>query len=361
MAEVDGQEKTEQPTNKKSEDSREKGEVAKSVEINSFVVFTAGLIILFLSQNFLGKNFYKLSYGIFNSLDSLSINKDNIQLYFIKWTIFIFESLAPVLLGICIFSVAASVSQVGFKFAWKAITPKALRFNAFANLKNLFFSSRSAIEILKAMIKLAIVVILSYSVIAKLIEQSMNLAELSVEEITEFMIKSSYTLVWRIGLVYALFAVVDFLYQKYKHHQNLMMTKQELKDELKQSEGDPLVKSRIRRLQMQSSKRRMLQDVSKANVVITNPTHFAVALKYDMKNDTAPRVVAKGVDAVAQRIKAIAVEHDVPLHEDRELARALFKSCKIGDEIPAQLFKAVAQILAYFFNLKKKKKKKSIV
>lgn len=361
MAEEDGQEKTEQPTSKKLEDSREKGQVAKSTEINSFVVFTAGLMILFLSQKFLGSNFYDLSYSIFSSLDSLTISKDTTQRYFISWTLFLFESLAPVLIGICLVSIIASVAQVGFKFSWKVLKPKASRFNILANMKNLFFSSKSAVEILKAIVKIAIVVILSNGVIENLINSSKDLAELSVEEITKFMLEASYALVWRVGLAYALFAAADFIYQKYKHKQDMMMTKQEIKEEFRQSEGDPLVKSRIRRIQQQMSKRRMMQEVPTADVVITNPTHFAVALKYDMMKDSAPKVVAKGADAVAQRIKAIAVENGVPLHEDRELARALFKHCDIGDTIPNALFKTVASILAYIFNLKKAKRKKSIV
>lgn len=361
MAEVDGQEKTEQPTSKKLNDSRDRGEVAKSAEINSFAVFTAGLIILFASKNFLGRQFYDLSYSLFNSLDSLSINRDSVQLYFIKWTLFIFESLAPILIGICVVSIIASTAQVGFKFSWKAITPKLSKFNILGNLKNLFFSSRSFIEILKAIVKIALVAIMSYSVVNKVIADSMSLPELSVDEIAKFMFEASYTLVWRISLVYAFFAAADYIYQRYKHSENLMMTKQEVKEEFRQSEGDPLIKSRIRHLQMQASKRRMMQDVPKADVVITNPTHYAIALKYDMYKDSAPKVLAKGVDAVAMRIKAIAIENNVPLHENRELARALFKHCEIGEDIPAQLFKTVAQILAYIFSLRKAKRKKSIV
>lgn len=282
-------------------------------------------------------------------------------MYFISWALFLFESLLPILLSICLVSIIVSVAQVGFKFSWKVLKPKASKFNILKNFKNIFFSSRSLVEILKSIVKITIVTILSYGVIERLINSSRDLVEYSVEEITRFMLEASYALVWRIGLVYALFAAADYLYQRYKHSQDMLMTKQEVKEEYKQSEGDPLIKSRIRKLQQQLSKRRMMQDVPTADVVITNPTHFAVALKYDMAKDSAPKVVAKGVDAVAMRIKTIAIEAGVPIHEDRELARALFKSCQIGDVIPNQLFKTVAQILAYIFNLKKAKRKSSIV
>jgi len=361
MAESDGQEKTEQPTGKKLEDSRNEGQVAKSTEINSFAVFSTGLFTLFLSQKAIGNNIYNFSYSIFGSLDNLSISRDTVQMYFIKWALFLFQAILPVLLSICVVSIVASVSQVGLKFSWKVIKPKASKFNVLANAKNLLFSSRSLIEILKAIVKLAIVALLSYSVIEKLVVESMDLAELSVGEIAKFMIEACYALVWRISLVYTVFAAADYLYQRYKHNQDLMMTKQEIKEEYKQSEGDPLVKAKIKKIQIAASRRRMMQDVPTADVVITNPTHFAVALRYDMDRDNAPKVVAKGVDAVAQRIKKIAVENNVPLHEDRELARALFKQCEIGDTIPSQLFKAVAQILAYIFNIRRAKKKASIV
>jgi flagellar biosynthetic protein FlhB len=162
-------------------------------------------------------------------------------------------------------------------------------------------------------------------------------------------------------LIYALIAAVDFIYQRFKHKKDLMMTKQEVKEENKQQEGDPQIKARIRKLQFQSAKNRMMKSVPKADVIITNPTHYAIALRYDVTKDSAPIVLAKGVDELAQRIKALGIENGVPLHEDRELARALYKYCNIGDQIPANLFKAVAQILAYIFKLKNTKKKKSII
>ena len=361
MAEVDGQEKTEQATGKKLSEARDNGQVAKSTEINSFVVFTSGLIILYMSQKLIGRNFYELSTSIFGSLDNLTVSKDILQVYFLKGLLFLFQTLAPVLIGICVVSVIASVAQVGFKFSWKALKPKASKFNFFANAKNLFFSARSAVEISKAILKLTIVAVLSYSVIEKLVTDSIQLVEFSVEEIVNFMLQATYALVWRIGLVYALLAAVDFMYQKFHFKQNMMMTKQEVKEEYRQSEGDPLIKSRIRKLQIQASRRRMMQEVPKADVVITNPTHFAIAIKYDLNKDSAPKVVAKGVDFIAQRIKKIAIENNVPLHEDRELARALYKNCEVGEQIPSHLFRAVAHILAYIFNLRRAKKKASIV
>jgi flagellar biosynthetic protein FlhB len=175
------------------------------------------------------------------------------------------------------------------------------------------------------------------------------------------MLASAFSLIWKITLLFVVIAAVDFIFQKFKFKKEMMMTKQEVKEEYKQQEGDPQIKSRIRKQMMSMARKRMMKDIPKADVVITNPTHFAIALKYEMNKDAAPRVLAKGMDELAQRIKKIATENNVPLYEDRELARALYKSAEVGDLIPAKLFKAVAQILAYIYQMKKLKKRRSIV
>jgi flagellar biosynthetic protein FlhB len=172
-----------------------------------------------------------------------------------------------------------------------------------------------------------------------------------------FMIDAAFDLIWKIGLVYLGIAAADFAWEKYKFKKDMMMTKEEVKEEWKQTEGDPQVKSRIKKLMFEASKRRMMKDLPTADVVITNPTHYAVALKYDMNKDAAPTVIAKGVDELAQKIKEVAKKHDIPIQENRELARALYKMCDVGDKIPGSLFKAVAEVLAYVYNLKKSKKK----
>jgi len=171
------------------------------------------------------------------------------------------------------------------------------------------------------------------------------------------MIDTTVKFLWKVALVYIAIAASDFAYQKFKHKKDLMMTKQEVKEEFKQQEGDPAVKGKIKQKQMIMAHRRMMKEVPKADVVITNPTHFAVALKYEMGKDSAPKVVAKGADLIAQKIKEIAKENDVPLHEDVYLARSLYKMCEIGDEVPEELFQAVAQILAYIYQLKNTYKK----
>jgi len=361
MAETEGQEKTEQATGKRLNESREKGKVAKSTEINSFAIFVSGLLMVYLTQHFLSQKVSELTIGTFDSLDIQNITKDSFLL-FTKETIFSFMLIISPILGVLfVVALVTGIAQVGFKISVKALIPDFNKFNPFSGIKKVFFSTRSLVEVGKALIKLVIIGGFTYSIISDYILKSEMLVQLSVPEIVSYMIGAAYTLLWKIAIVYVLIAAVDFIYQKVKYKKEMMMTKQEVKEENKQTEGDPQIKARIKRMQFQSAKNRMMKQVPKADVVITNPTHYAVALMYDMSKSAAPKVVAKGVDDLAQRIKKVALENNVPLHEDRELARALYKICDIGDEIPSTLFKAVAQILAYIYQLKNKKKRKLIV
>lgn len=357
----DGTDKTEEPTSKKLSDARDEGRVAKSMEINSLAVFASGLIMLFITKNSLGEKFSKFTIDLFSSLDTIDLSKTMLQTYFIKWALFFFSMTAPVILVIMVVSLISNIAQVGFKFSSKVLMPKLSRFNVFANAKNMLFSSRSLVEVLKSVMKLVIIAVFTYSILSKLVEDSFQLADLSVEDTVAFMVDASFSLIWKIALFYALIAGADFVFQRMKFKKEMMMTKQEVKDEHKQADGDPEIKQRIRKQMFKMAFKRMMKDVPSADVVITNPTHFAVAIKYEMSKDGAPKVVAKGMDELAQKIKKIAAENNVPLHEDVQLARALYKSCEIGDEIPAKLFKAVAQILAYIYQMKNLKKRRSIV
>lgn len=360
MAEFDGQEKTEDPTSKKLTDARNKGQVAKSVEINSLAVFGFGLLLIFLTKNYTGKLLGQFTREIFSSLNTLEMSKAVIQTYAIKWALFFFSFMIPIIGGILVIALVSNIAQIGFKFAPKAFKLDLSRFNPFSGIKRIFFSSRSYVELLKSVLKLVVISLFTYFIIKKLIDDTTYLIDLSIEDTVQFMFDSAFTLVWKIVLFFAVIASIDFLFQKYKFKKQMMMTKTEVKEEYKQLEGDPQIKSRIRKQMLLAARSRMMKDIPTADVVITNPTHVAVALKYDMQKDAAPKVVAKGLDDLAQRIKKIAAENNVPLHEDVELARALYKACDVGDFIPANMFKAVAQILAYLFQLKKIKKKSII-
>ena len=361
MADQDGQEKSEQPTGKKLDDARDKGQVAKSTEINSLAVFGSGLTIIYLMKGFLGEKVSDFTIEMLGSLEKFEINKTIMQTYMFKWVLFFLTLLAPVLFGIMVIALAANIAQVGFKFKTKVFKPTLGRFNPIAGIKRIFFSPSSIVELSKSLAKLFVIGLFTYFIISKLIQDTTILIELSVEEIVKFMLDAAFSLIWKIALFFVVIAAIDFTFQKFKFKKEMMMSKQEVKEEYKQSEGDPNIKSRIRKQMMTMARKRMMKDVPTADVVVTNPTHFAIAIKYELNKDSAPKVVAKGMDELAQRIKKIAVENNVPLYEDKELARALYKSVDVGEQIPTKLFKAVAQILAYIFQMKKMKKKRSIV
>lgn len=354
MAEIEGQEKTEQATSKRLEESREKGQVARSFELNSFAIFLVGVSILYLSQKFIGSRIEELSYSIFNSLDKFQLSVDMLQMLATKGALFFLSILAPFFIGLVIVSLIAGYGQVGFKITPKTIQPKLSKFNIINGFKNIFFSSRSAVELAKSILKLVIISIFIYWLLADFVKNAAGIAQLSIREILLLMIDISFSFIWKIMLLYVILAAADFAFQKYKHKKDLMMTKQEVKDELKQTEGDPLIKSLIRSKQLALTRSRISKDLPTADVVITNPTHFAVALKYELGSKSAPKVVAKGADLLAKHIRDLAKQFDIPIYEDPPLARSLYKYCDVGDEIPQKLFKAVAQVLAYIYKMKNK-------
>ena len=361
MAERDGQEKTEQPTSKKLTDTRDKGQAAKSQEINSLAVFTTGLLVLFFTREFLGAKLWKMSTYIFSSLDTLELSINVLSMYAVNAALFFVTAVFPVSVGILIISLAVGYAQVGFKITPEALKPKMSKLDPLKGFKNSFLSSRPLVELGKSVVKLGAIGIFSYFILEDMVLNSIGLVNFTVMEIVNYMLDNAISFLWKVSLVYVVIAFLDFIYQKQKFKKDLKMTKQEVKEENKQTEGDPLVKSHIKSKQFEMSRKRMLQDVPEADVVITNPTHFAIALKYEIGKNDAPKVLAKGKDLLAQKIKKIAKENDVPMYEDVQLARTLYKTCEVGQEIPENLFKAVAQILAYVFKIKEDKKRKSIL
>lgn len=357
MADTGGQEKTENATGKRLEESRSKGQVAKSQEMNSIAVFGLGLILIFVFKDFFGEKLGGLAKFVFGSLDSLELSMAVFHSYVYKGFMFVFITLSPIFIGLVIIALVAGYGQAGFRITPKALIPKFEQFDPIKGVKNKFFSITPVVELLKALIKFIAISLFVYWELSDTILFSAKLLNYSVLEIVTFMVEKSYSFLWKIGLIYLVFAFADFAYQKYKHKKDLKMTKQEVKEENKDTEGDPLLKGKVKSKQMEMAQKRMMQEVPQADVVITNPTHVAVALKYEMGGSGAPKVVAKGLDNVAQKIKEIAKENDVYMHEDVQLARALYKQCEIGQEIPEDLFKAVAQILAYVYKLRNNKKK----
>ena len=220
-----------------------------------------------------------------------------------------------------------------------------------------FVSLRSLIELIKSFLKILYIGVIAWFVLRGELDSLPALIDMSVGQILGFIGMTSLKVMFYVSLAMAVLAAVDFAYQRWQHHKDLMMTKQEVKDEYKQAEGDPKVKGRIRQMQRQMASRRMMAAVPNADVVITNPTHLAIAIQYNAEEMFAPQIVAKGAGLVAERIKAIALEHDVPVVENKPLARTLFKSTEVGDAVPAELYRAVAEVLAYVYRLKGKAKR----
>ena len=259
----------------------------------------------------------------------------------------------PLLLVIMIAGVTTNLLQTGFIFTLKPIRPKAGKFNPLNGIKKLGFSQRSLMELGKGFSKMLLVGMFGYFTVEKFLTNSVRLTDSSPSEIFSYMGKSAFTVTIKVTSVFVVLAVIDYYFQRHKFQQQTKMTKQEVKEEQKQMEGDPLVKRKIRREMIKRHRYRMMHAVPKADVVVTNPTHYAIAIMYDAKIMPAPKVVAKGKDLIAQKIKEIAAENDVPIVEDKTLAQLLYKTVDIDEQIPTDLFKAVAQILAYIYQMKK--------
>ncbi|MFZ0498963.1 MAG: flagellar biosynthesis protein FlhB [Steroidobacteraceae bacterium] len=350
MAEND-QDRTEQPTPKRIEEAREEGRVPRSAELNAAAVLLVGAGGL----HFLGSSLGATLFDIMKS--SLSISPTQAVDPGLALTAAANElvraliACAPVLGLTMIAALTASLAVGGWNLSFEALVPDFTRLDPIAGFGR-FFSARGAVELGKAFAKFLVVAAVAVAVLHK---QSAQLLALGTTPLHEGIaqaasLASNALLSVSGGLV--LIAAVDVPWQLYQYTQNLKMSRQEIRDEMKQSEGSPEVRGRIRRMQREIAKRRMMKEVPKADVVIVNPTHFAVALRYDEKRMRAPLVIAKGADLVAARIREVATEHSVPIFEAPPLARALFHGVEIGSEIPATLYVAVAQVLTYIYQLR---------
>jgi flagellar biosynthetic protein FlhB len=345
-----GQDKTEKPTGKKLNDARQKGNVAQSREIPSVLILGGGTAVLFFTGSWMLQRLINLMRGIYQQAGNMVVDPANMHTLFLNVVFHTMVVLMPLMLVIMAAGVLGNVGQIGFLFSSETLTPSLSKLNPISGLKKLF-SLRSLVELAKSILKLIIISKIAYVIFNRYLDQIPSLMRMSVGQNLRFIGQVSFQMSFYICLVLLLMAVFDFAYTKWQHTEDLKMTKQEVKDENKQTEGDPKVKARIRSVQREMAMRRMMEAVPDATVVITNPTHLAIALKYE-EGMHAPSVVAKGAGFIAQNIKSLAAENNVPLVENKPLARAMYKSTEIGDFIPAELYRAVAEILAYVYRLK---------
>ncbi|WP_084524535.1 flagellar biosynthesis protein FlhB [Lutispora thermophila] len=349
------EEKTEKATPKRRKEAREKGQVAKSREVVSAVL----LLLMFWCIKILSGYIYDRLTNIisrfltvFTDVDSL-YQSSNLRNMFMQciWSFFLI--VLPIMAVALLASVVANYLQVGFLFSTKPLMPNFNKLNPIQGLKRLF-SKNSLIELLKASIKMLLIGYFIYDFLRDNYMMIANFMNMELNTSMAFIGNAIITIGLRSSIMLLVLSVFDYGYQLWEFEKNLKMTKQEIKEEYKQTEGNPQVKSKIKEKQRQLSLRRMMAEVPKADVIITNPTHYAVAIKYDSNISDAPVVTAKGKDLIAYRIKEKAKESNVPVIENKPLAQALFKTTDIGQQIPVEMYQAVAEILAFVYSLKNK-------
>jgi flagellar biosynthesis protein FlhB len=352
MAESEsGADKSEDPTSKRLEESRKKGQIARSKELNTLAVTLTGTVALLGFGAQMGDTLLDLMRGSFSLPREVLMSEDSMGLYLFAYGKHALLAVQPFFIALLIASVVGPIALGGWLFSSEALLPKGSRMNPLEGLKRMF-SMQALAELLKALAKFLIILAVALVVLAVDEDDLLAIANEPVEPaILHSMQVVGWSAFWlSCGLI--LIAAVDVPFQLWSHKQKLMMTKQEIKDEYKDSEGKPEVKGRIRQLQREMAQRRMMQSVPQADVVITNPTHFAVALKYDPDSGGAPVLLAKGNDFIALKIREIAQEHKVMVLESPALARAVYYSTELDQEIPAGLYLAVAQVLAYVYQIR---------
>jgi flagellar biosynthetic protein FlhB len=351
MAEQSFEEKTEQPTPRKRQELKEKGEVAKSKELPSVAVLLAALISLSLFGSYMYNHIQIIMKGAF-SLPS--IHNFNIP-EFLKFAQNIIGRLiillSPLFAAIFITAILSNIMQVGFILSGESIIPKLSKIDPIKGFGRLF-SKQAFMEFIKSLLKLSIVGGIAFLTVKGEMNNFVLLGDMELNSIFVYILKIFFKIFIRCSLAMIILVVIDYAFQRWEFEKRIKMTKQEVKDDFKKSEGDPLIKSRIKSIQMEMARKRMMQAVPEADVVITNPTHLAVALKYDSSTMNAPKLIAKGSRKIAEKIKDVASKHRIPILENKELARNLYSLVEVGQEIPPELYQTVAELLAYIYRLK---------
>ena len=345
----DGGEKTEEPTAKKKSDARNKGQVAKSQELNAaFILFVGFWTMKILGTYTYGEIAAYAAY-IFGNLNT-TVDTETVMRLFLGIIIVLLKTAFPIMVAIMIIGLAINIVQVGWNFMTEPLgfdLGKLNPINGFGRI----ISKRSLVELLKSLFKILIIGLFLYENLKDEILQMPKLLYLDLNVSMTKIADIIFMMAFKICAIFFVLAILDYMYQKWEHNEQLKMTKQEVKEEFKQTEGDPQIKGKIRQKQREMAMSRMMQEVPKADVIVTNPTHFAVALRYS-DGMRAPEVIAKGQDLVALKIKEVALATGVVIVENKPLARALYAAVEIGGTVPPELYKAVAEVLAYVYHLK---------
>lgn len=352
----DASERTESATSKRRQEAREQGRVARSQEVNSALLLLSGTLVFYLLSgpllsDLVGLMRLHLGQGLGGELTPTRVHR-----MILTTSLQTAMMLVPFMGALVLVAFAANVAQVGFMMNSSALSFKWERLNPATGLKRLIAPGRMLAEMVKSPLKFALVGFIVYRTISAHLSEIPLLMEMTPIQTVTWLGRLCFQLALRVSLVFFALAALDYGYQRWQFEKSLRMTRGEVKEEAKQAEGDPAIKGRIKSLQRQTATHRMMADVPKADVVVINPIHFAVAMRYDSTSMEAPTVVAKGARLVAERIVATAKAHGVPIVEDAPMARALYKGVSIGQRIPIHLYKAVAEILAYVYQMSGKRK-----
>ncbi len=347
------EEKTEKATPKRRREAREKGQVLQSKEINSAIIIIVSFLCLKIFGGYMLNHLLSFSNSFYKEyfLKSDLFNTGDIHILMLRMISVIVIIVGPLTAILLIFGVASSYMQVGFLFTTKSLEFKLSRLNPIEGFKRVI-SKRSLVELIKSIFKIFVIGYLVFNYAIKEVYNIFRLLELNTENIVAYIGNVVFNVGIRSGIALFILAIFDYGYQWWDFEKNLKMSKQEIKEEYKQTEGNPQIKSKIKEKQRQMSMRRMMQDVPKADVIITNPTHYAIALKYDKEMYDAPYILAKGADLIAKNIKDTAKKHGIPTVENKPLAQTLYNTVEIGQIIPEDLFQAVAEVLAYVYSLR---------
>ena len=344
-----GGEKTEPATSKKLSDARSEGQVCKSRELDQAATLVVLFLMLKVIVSFMGSNFLQIFHDIYNKIpetvSARELNAVVIMSYLHHAVMTSLKLAGPFFAAGVGVAFLINIVQVKWKVSTEPLKPKPDKFHPINGFKRMF-SKDSLFELVKSIAKIALISIIAYTALKSHMEEIFLLYNITLQQAIAEIGTLVIDVGFRISIIYCIIGAVDYIYQKHKFNEDMKMTKQEVKDEMKNSEGDPQIKGKQRQRMQEASRRRMMQDVPKADVVITNPTHYAVALKYEAGTGTAPVLVAKGADLIAQRIKEIARENHVEIVENKPLARMIYTNVEIGNEIPPELYQAVAEILA---------------
>jgi flagellar biosynthetic protein FlhB len=357
MAEQTGGEKTLPASPHKRQKARDEGRVPRSQDLSSaFALLAALLALRYLGPDIFNRQVAMLAHYI-GQAAQLSVGIPESRPFTIEGLLIFAMIVGPIILILMVAGLAVSILQVGFMFSGKPLAPRLEKLNPITGLSNMF-NIRSLVELIKSVLKVFLCGYIVWVTLRGKMDDVIALMELTPEGLTPVVGAMAFTLWWRITLAMLVLGLLDYGFQRWQYERDLMMTMQEAREEMREFEGDPRIRQRVRQIQRQLAMQRMMKDVPKADVIITNPTEFAVALRYDPVSMAVPIVVAKGARLLAQRIRDIAVANDVPIIQKPELARTIYRTIDIGQPIPEDLFRTVAEVLAYVYQIDRRVEKR---